>query len=74
MKKTDTQASELLPKQALARWSLLMGSMGLVGGAAAGLVPGVSATGNNLRPNVSAWTRSLGTGVLTNPYGQPSPV
>jgi sulfane dehydrogenase subunit SoxC len=50
-----------------------MGSMGLVGGAAAGLAPGVSAAGNNLPPNVPPWTRSLGPGVLTNPYGQPSP-
>jgi sulfane dehydrogenase subunit SoxC len=26
----------------------------------------------NLPPNVPAWSRSLGPGVLTNPYGQPS--
>ena len=73
MEKTDKQAGGLLPKPELARRRFLMGSMGLVGGAAAGLVPGVSATGNNLPPNVPAWTRSLGSGVLTNPYGQPSP-
>tara|TARA_B100001105_G_scaffold254218_1_gene249526 strand:+ start:384 stop:1676 length:1293 start_codon:yes stop_codon:yes gene_type:complete len=73
MEKTDKQAGELLPKPELARRRFLMGSMGLVGGAAAGLVPGVSAAGNNLPPNVPAWTRSLGPGVLTNPYGQPSP-
>lgn len=73
MGKTDKQTGELLPGPELARRRFLMGSMGLVGGAAAGLAPGVSAARRNLPPNVPAWTRSLGPGVLTNPYGQPSP-
>ena len=73
MGKTDKQTDELLPEPELARRRFLMGSMGLVGGAAAGLAPGVIAAGNNLPPNVPAWTRSLGSGVLTKPYGQPSP-
>lgn len=73
MEKTNKQPGKRLPEPELARRRFLMGSMGLVGGAAAGLVPGVSASGSNLPPNVPAWTRSLGPGVLTNPYGQPSP-
>ena len=73
MGKTDKQTGELLLGPELARRRFLMGSMGLVGGAAAGLAPGVSAEVRNLPPNVPAWTRSLGPGVLTNPYGQPSP-
>ncbi|MBT4618994.1 MAG: sulfite dehydrogenase, partial [Gammaproteobacteria bacterium] len=73
MEKTDKQAGEMLPKPELARRRFLMGSMGLVGGAAIGLGPGVSAAGNNLPPNIPAWTKSLGPGVLTKPYGQPSP-
>lgn len=57
-----------------ARRRFLLGSMGLVGGAAAGMVaPRVIAGGENLPPNVPAWTRSLGPGVVTHPYGQPSP-
>ena len=73
MGKSDKQAGKVLLSPELARRRFLMSSMGLVGGAAAGLLPGVSALGNNLPPNVPAWTRSLGSGVLTNPYGQPSP-
>ena len=57
----------------LDRRRFLMGSMGLVGGAAAGMLPAARAVAGNLPPDVPAWTRSLGPGVLTNPYGQPSP-
>lgn len=48
-----------------------MGSMGLVGGAAAAQI-GFAEDNSFLPPNVPAWTKSLGPGVLTNPYGQPS--
>ncbi|MDA0977966.1 MAG: sulfite dehydrogenase [Proteobacteria bacterium] len=57
----------------LDRRRFLMGSMGLVGGAAAGMLPAARAVAGNLPPDVPAWTRSLGPGVLTNAYGQPSP-
>lgn len=72
MEKTNKQSGEVPLKPELARRRFLMGSMGLVGGAA-GLLPSAGASSNNLPPNVPAWTRSLGSGVLTNPYGQPSP-
>jgi len=47
----------------------------LAGGALSGAaVPGTVLAGeSNLPPNVPPWTRSLGSGVLTNPYGKPSP-
>ena len=49
-------------------------AVSVVGGAAAGLMSrGAIAGSENLPPNVPAWTRSLGPGVVTNPYGQPSP-
>lgn len=38
---------------------------------AAAAAPAVLASGN-LPPNVPEWTRSLGEGVVTNPYGSPS--
>jgi len=57
------------------RRRFLVKGLGLAGGAAAGaagLVPNVAAA-SNLPPNVPTWTRSLGSGVVTNPYGMPSP-
>ena len=59
----------------VARRKVLLGGLGLMGGAAAGVLgmtPAVSAA-SNLPPNIPEWTRVLGSGVLTNPYGQPSP-
>lgn len=38
---------------------------------AAAAAPAVLAS-SNLPPNVPSWTRSLGDGVVTNPYGRPS--
>ena len=40
--------------------------------AAAGVSGRAAADASNLPPNVPAWTRRLGPGVLTNPYGEPS--
>lgn len=61
------------PSAEMARRRFLMGSMGLVGGAAASMATRSLASPENLPPNVPAWTRSLGPGVVTQPYGQPSP-
>ena len=46
----------------------------LAGGAIAGgaISQQAKAAGENLPPNVTTWSRSLGSGVLTNPYGKPS--
>jgi len=48
---------------------LLLAGSAMTGGAISGKV---NAAEENLPPNVPAWTRSLGQGVLTNPYGKPS--
>jgi len=61
--------SNLIPRRAL-----LTGSLGLAGGAlaAAGLAPLTTRAGGFMPPEVPQWTKSLGPGVLTQPYGQPS--
>ncbi|MGA1757213.1 MAG: sulfite dehydrogenase [Pseudomonadales bacterium] len=61
--------SNLMPRRAL-----LTGSLGLAGGAlaAAGLSPLTTRAEGFMPPEVPQWTKSLGPGVLTQPYGQPS--
>lgn len=44
----------------------LLGAAGLAAG-------GTRAVASNLPPELPPWSKSLGTGVLTNPYGSPSP-
>ena len=53
------------------RRSFLSASLGLAGGALVG--PAVASAASATPPGVPAWTRSLGPGVLTHPYGMPSP-
>ncbi|MDP6054941.1 MAG: molybdopterin-dependent oxidoreductase, partial [Candidatus Latescibacteria bacterium] len=62
-------------KEISERREFLLGGLGLMGGAAAGSIGIIQSAGasSNLPPNVPAWTKTLGTGVVTNPYGQPSP-
>ncbi len=79
MKDNKQKPRELLNSEAtvtpMARRQVLLGGLGLMGGAAAGalgLTPALSRA-SNLPPNIPEWTRVLGPGVLTNPYGQPSP-
>lgn len=56
------------------RRRFMLNGLGLLGGATAGnLAMASSLATPNLPPNVPAWTRSLGSGVVTDPYGQPSP-
>jgi sulfane dehydrogenase subunit SoxC len=45
----------------------------LIAGAAAAAPAMVSAQSSNLPPSVPPWTRQLGRGVISNPYGIPSP-
>ena len=56
------------------RRNFLKNGLFLAGGAIAGgaLSRQANAAEANLPPNVPGWTRSLGPGVLTNPYGKPS--
>lgn len=55
------------------RRNFLKQGLTLFGAAAATGLAGKAAAGTeNLPPNVPAWTKRLGSGVLTNPYGQPS--
>lgn len=55
------------------RRKFLLGGLGLMGGAAAGAL-GVAprANASNLPPNLPSWSKTLGSGVVSNPYGQPS--
>ena len=64
-----------LTSSATARRGFLRSSLGLMGaaaGCALGFAKSAVAAGN-LPPEVPSWSRVLGSGVLTNPYGQPSP-
>ena len=56
------------------RRNFLKNGLLLAGSAIAGGTVTRSANANesNLPPNVPSWTRSLGAGVVTNPYGKPS--
>ena len=58
------------------RREFLRRGLAFAGGAALGssalLREAAAAGGENLPPNVPSWTRSVGPGVVTNPYGMPS--
>lgn len=70
--KSVAESGDRLPREERRRF--LRQGLSLAGAAAAsGLAGGALAESGNLPPNVPSWTKRLGTGVLTNPYGQPSP-
>ncbi len=54
------------------RRNFLLGGLGLMGGAAAGSVGLLPSARAASPPDVPNWTKTLGTGVVTHPYGQPS--
>lgn len=55
------------------RRSFLKKSLSMLGAiTASGLGANTIASGKNTPPDVPAWSRRLGSGVLTKPYGQPS--
>jgi sulfane dehydrogenase subunit SoxC len=66
------QSGEKLPLPE--RRQFLKSGLSMVGAATAGLAlnAGAAAETGNLPPHVPPWTRSLGAGVLHNPYGSPS--
>ena len=65
------QSSEKLPR--IERRNFLKKGLGLAGAVAAGgLASGASMASDGKPPNVPSWTKSLGPGVLTKPYGEPS--
>ncbi len=79
LKKTTTEtllqqvASEGQKLPIAERRNFLKSGILLAGGALAGAgIRESKAADENLPPNVPPWTRSLGSGVLTNPYGKPS--
>ncbi len=55
------------------RRGFLKGAMAMLGGAGVAAVAPTALASSNLPPNIPSWTKSLGKGVLDNPYGQPSP-
>lgn len=69
--KTLSDESEKL-NQAERRQFLKNALLMVGGGAVAAQSPNLAATSQFLPPAVPPWTRSLGDGVLTNPYGKPS--
>ncbi len=70
----DAVAGEAQKLPLAERRNFLKNGLILAGGALAGAALGrkANAAAENLPPNVPSWTRSLGSGVLTNPYGKPS--
>ncbi len=71
----DAVAEEAEKLPAKERREFLKRGLALVGGAALGgglATRGAAETANNLPPNVPEWSRRLGPGVVTNPYGKPS--
>ncbi len=56
----------------LDRRLFLRQAMGALGGVAAGVAAPNVLGNSNLPPNVPSWTKSLGEGVVTHPYGMPS--
>jgi sulfane dehydrogenase subunit SoxC len=56
------------------RRDFLRQGLAIAGGAALGSASGIARAmpGENLPPNVPGWTRSVGRGVVTVPYGMPS--
>jgi len=65
--KDDLAASPRVP---LSRRNLIKGALGAGGAALASSA--FAGNPKNLPPNVPDWTRTLGDGVATRPYGQPS--
>lgn len=65
------QSGDKLPQQERRRF--LKKSLGMAGAiTASGLVGSAVAGSENTPPEVPPWSRRLGAGVLSNPYGQPS--
>ena len=54
------------------RRSFLKNSLGLASATATSALVGTKLLADNLPPNSPSWSRKLGSGVLTNPYGKPS--
>ncbi len=65
----EGQKLPLLERRNFLKNGLLLAGSAVAGGAVSSKA---NAGDENLPPNVPAWTRSLGQGVLTNPYGKPS--
>ena len=72
LRKVRQEASKVDPAK---RRDFLKKGLAVAGGAMVGVpfATTLAAQENNLTPNLPEWSRSLGAGVITNPYGQPSP-
>ncbi|MDH3643809.1 MAG: sulfite dehydrogenase, partial [Gammaproteobacteria bacterium] len=69
--KSVAESGDKLPRPE--RRNFLKQGLSMVGAAAATGLAGQSLAGpGNMPPAVPSWTKRLGSGVLTNPYGQPS--
>jgi sulfane dehydrogenase subunit SoxC len=69
--KSFAESGDKLPRPE--RRNFLKQGLSVIGAAAGSLLAGQGvAQSANLPPNVPAWSKRLGAGVLTNPYGQPS--
>lgn len=72
MIRSIAESGEKLP--APERRSFLKQGLAMLGAAGAAASAGtLAAAGTSGPPSVPAWTKSLGPGVVTNPYGSPSP-
>jgi len=72
LRKVTQEASKVDPAR---RRDFLKKGLMVAGGAIAGtqFASTLHASQNSLPPNLPEWSKSLGAGVITNPYGQPSP-
>ncbi len=72
LRKVSEEAKKVDPAK---RRDFLKKGLAVAGGAIAGtsFASTISAADNNLPPNLPEWSKSLGAGVITNPYGLPSP-
>lgn len=71
MPSLKTLSGEAEPLKGGDRRGFLKGLLAMTGAAATGQVSAVTSRGN-LPPEVPSWTKSLGRGVVSKPYGTPS--
>lgn len=70
LKTLESESNQLSVSE---RRSFLKNALVMLGGGAAAATSGSLMANSNLPPSVPEWSKKLGDGVLTNPYGKPSP-
>jgi len=68
----QTLESESSKLNLVERRKFIKNALLMIGGGAASVQAGSLLANSNLPPSIPSWTKKLGDGVLTNPYGLPS--